>query len=94
MGVGACRSVLDSKRTEEYLLDGIETFRGRAIEEDYELVRCIGEGMYGRVHLARARATACQWAIKTQPRVTRFKAGGVLESAPSSAMLLRNTRCA
>ena len=32
MGVGACRSVLDSKRTEEYLLDGIETFRGRAID--------------------------------------------------------------
>ena len=48
MGVGACRSVLDSKRTEEYALDGIEAFRGRPIEEDYELVKSIGEGMYGR----------------------------------------------
>ena len=43
MGVGACRSVLDSKRTEEYALDGIEAFRGRPIEEDYELVKSIGE---------------------------------------------------
>ena len=84
MGVGACRSVLDSKRTEEYALDGIEAFRGRPIEEDYELVKSIGEGMYGRVHMARARVTAMLWAIKTQPRVTRFKAGGVLESAPGN----------